>query len=321
MTSFTPKGLKTRARECLRNFGSNAHQLILIHTGVVVLLSLISSGLHFYLDNQISSTGGLSGLSTRSFLQTLQTLMQYATTLFTPFWSAGFLTVAMLWSSERRAENKDLLHGFRRFGSIISYEFLLSILTVFLMLGTGYGAGILFSMTPYADTLMDLISPILSSGTMDLSLIPADALLPAYLPFLFIWSLIAIPVLTFFFYSIRFALYLILDHPQIGAMRAMAVSAAVLRGKKMQLFRLDLSFWWFYAMEALLLIVCYLDMILPALGISLPFSSTAGYFIFLALYGILQLLLHLWKKPEIETAYALAYRVLTAPQNTEPPLN
>lgn len=319
MVAFTPKGIRSQARDRLRSNGANAHQLVLIHTGAVVLLSLISSGLHIYLDEQIGSTGGLNGLGTRSILQTLQAMLQYATTLFSPFWTAGFLTVAMIWAADQQPRQKDLLYGFRRFGSVVSYELMLGLMTFFLMMGTGYAAGMVFTFTPYANKLVSLLEPFISTGTLDLSLVPMDQLMDAYFPFLVMWLVVMIPVLTVFLYSLRLGMYFLLDHPGMSALRAMATSAAAMRGRKMQMFKLDLSFWWYYLLEFLLVIVCYLDMILPVLGVQLPFNATVAYFVFLALYGILQLGLHLWKKPELETSYALAYHFVTHPDHMDPP--
>lgn len=319
MVSFTPRGLKSQTRDRLRDKGSNARQLVLIHTGVTVLFSLISSGLNIYLDQQISTTSGLSGLGARSFLQSVQTIVQYVSTLFSPFWSAGFLFAALIWAADRKPQTKDLLFGFRRFTSVLSYELLLSLISFFLMMGTGYLSGLIFSLTPFSDPLIELLEPIVASQTMDLSLVDMNALVSAYIPFLIFWMLVFIPVITVFLYSLRLSIYLILDHPRMGALRAMATSAVAMKGRKFQLFRLDLSFWWYYALESLLVIVCYLDVILPLLGITLPFNSTVGYFVFLALYGILQLVLHLWKKPEVEVSYALAYQFITHPDHMDLP--
>jgi len=319
MVSFTPKGLKAQASDRLRDNGQNARLLVLIHTGIVVLLSLCSSGLNIYLDEQIGGTGGLSGLGTRSMLQTIQAMLQYSITLFSPFWNAGFLTVAMIWAADRRPAQKDLLYGFRRIPSILSHELLLGLISFFLMTGTGYAAGLIFSLTPFADALVDLILPMMESGSLDLSLIPMDQLMASYTPFLVLWILIMLPVLSIFLYSIRLSRYLILDHPGMSALRAMAISATAMKGRKIQLFKLDLSFWWYYALEFLLMFVCYLDLILPMLGVTLPFNATVGYFLFLALYGILQLGLHLWHKPWIETTYALAYQFITHPDHLVPP--
>lgn len=319
MIPFRPKEIQSQARDRLRDNGTQAWQLVLIHTGVIVLISLLSNGLHFYLDEQISSTGGLSGLGTRSMLQTLQTMLQYASTLFAPFWSAGFLTVSMIWAANGLPQSKDLLYGFRRFRSILSYELLLCLMCFFVIMGSGYLTGFLFSFTPFAAPLIELLEPVVNSGTMDLSVIPEDQLIAAYLPFLIMWILVMIIPLTRLLYTLRLSLYFLLDHPDMSAIRAMMTSSGAMRGRKFQMFKLDLSFWWYYLLESLLVIVCYLDMILPLFGISLPFSETFGYFLFLALYGILQIILHIWKKPEVATSYALAYHFITHPDHMDPP--
>lgn len=308
MIPLLPREQKKQAQSLLHSQGQSTKQLVLIHTGVVVLLSLFSSGLNLYLDDQIGATGGLSGLGLRSVLQTIQTIAQYAITLFSPFWSAGFLAAALAWADGKTATGKTLLSGFRRFSSILNLQILRSLLYLALCLATGYIAGLLFTMTPYAAPLLALLEPAVTSGILDLTLIDSAALLQAYTPFLLLWLVILIPVALFFFYSLRLSLYLIVDHPRMGAMRAMAASVQAMRGQKKQMLRLDLSYLWYYILEAALLIVCYLDLILPLMGITLPANPTVLFFVFLGLYGVLQLCLHLWKKPEVDTTYALVYR-------------
>ena len=319
MVSFSPRDLKHQAKEHLNRFGSNARQLIFFHSGLTILLILISNGLNIYLDNQIDATGGLSGLGTRSILQTLQTMIQLGSALFTPFWTAGLLNVAMNWAAGQPAHPKDLFHGFRRFFAVLGHQFHLTVMTFFFMTGTGYAAGFLFTLTPYSDPLVEIIQPMLTTGMMDFSNIPLDQLASAYLPFVLIWMFIFLPLIIYYRYSVRLGLYFLLTFPGMGVMRAMANSTVIMRGKKMQMFKLDLSFWWYYALEVLLMIVCFLDGILPVFGITLPFNPLVGYFFFLGLYCVLQLLLHMWKKAEIQTAYVLAYQHLSHPDHMDPP--
>ena len=44
-----------------------------------------------------------------------------------------------------------------------------------------------------------------------------------------------------------------------------------------------------------------------SLGVQLPVSQTAAYFLVLVVYGILELALHAWKKPYVDLTYAMAY--------------
>lgn len=306
MPALSPRDLKAQAVRQLGENGSNARQLVLLHTGAVVLLSLLSSGLNIYLDEQIGGTGGLGGLQTRSLLQTIQTVLQTSVTLFSPFWSAGFVALALGWAAGREGSKGTLLEGFRRFSSVLSYEVLVSLMSFLLMLATGYAAGLVFSLTPFFDSLSQLLEPVLAAGTMDLSTIPTDQLLEAYAPFLLMWLVVLIPCAAVLFYSLRLGRYLIMGQPRMGAFRAVSTSLRAMRGNRLQLLKLELSYWWYYVLELLAMLVGYLDVLLPVLNIDLPYTPVVWYFVFLALYGVLELGLHLWKKPEVETVYALA---------------
>lgn len=306
MPALSPRDLKAQAAQRLRENGSNARSLVLLHTGAVVLLNLLSSGLSLYLDEQIGGTGGLSGLETRSLLQTIQTVLQAVVTLVSPFWSAGFVALALGWAVGRTGSKETLLEGFRRFLPVLSYELLVSLMSFFLMLATGYAAGMIFALTPFFDSLSQVLEPVLASGTMDLSLVPMEQLMDAYMPFLLMWLVILIPFGLMLYYGLRPGMYLVMGQPRMGAFRAISTSLRAMRGNRRQLLKLDLSYWWYYVLEILTMLVGYLDVLLPTLGINLPYTPMVWFFVFLILYGALELGLHLWKKPEVETAYALA---------------
>lgn len=320
MASLNPKDLKSQANARLEN--QNPKKMILIFTGITVLLNLLASGLTLYLDHQIESTGGLSGLGARSVLETVQTVLQYATMIFTPFWTAGLTAVALNWADHRNPQPKDLLSGFKRFSSVLSYE----CLRMFIYFGVGmacsYVASLIFTLTPFSDSLVDILETAMVSDTLDLTALdtmPLGSLVSAYLPLLLIDAAIMIPVMIFVSYTFRLAPYFIMDEGRCSGFEAMVFSSKAMKGNRFKMFKLDLSFWWFYLLEAVLAVVCYLDVILPALGVTLPFSETVAYFIALALYCVLELALHLWKKADVETTYALAYRECTHPENI--PLN
>lgn len=311
MTSFIPQDLKARASVRLEPQRSSARRLVLLYTGVVVLLNLAASGLSLYLDSQIEGTGGLSGLGTRSVLQTIQTVLQYGSTLFTPFWSAGFLLAILRIADRETVQPQTLLQGFKRFLPILSYNLLLMALYFGLAMGCASLASVLFVLSPFSNSL----STLLSGASLDLTAIPADTLLTAYFPMLVIYAILLIPALAVLHYSLRLSIYFIMDHSQMSGMRAMLASARAMRGHKLKMLRLDLSFWWYYLLEAVLVIICYLDLFLPLLGVTLPFNETSGFFFFLILYSILEVALHLWKKPDVDTVYALAYRAITTPDD------
>lgn len=316
MAILNPRELKNQAQERIGQSRVDPRILVLIYTGVTVGLSLLVNGLHLLLQQQIGGTGGLGGLGTRSLLQTLQTLLSYFSTFFSPFWTAGFLYAIILLVRRLNPEPRDLLFGFRRLPRILSYTLLeLLVVTGVMILCTNL-ASTLFLMTPLSEPMVDALAPMLESADFDvleLDVIPFSSFLPLLLLFLALF----VPFFARVSYSLRLSVYLLVEGPGVSALGAMLLSRQMMKGHKMQMFKLDLSFWWFYVLEGLLVIVCYLDVILPALGISLPFDSTVAYFVFLALYGVLQMGLHYWKKCQVETTYVLAYEAIVHPETVQ----
>ena len=81
-------------------------------------------------------------------------------------------------------------------------------------------------------------------------------------------------------------------------------------GETLPLLKMDLSFLWFYGLEALITLVYYLDMILPAVGIALPGAKEIWMVVSFLVYGALNLLLYKWKKGYVDVTYAVAYETV-----------
>ena len=109
------------------------------------------------------------------------------------------------------------------------------------------------------------------------------------------------------FYRYRMADYLIIDRPAAGALAALRDSRMMTKGNRWNLFRLDLSMWWYYAAVLASAAVAYGDQLLPALGISLSFSDTAAYFVFLGVYLAVIFVIYYFLRNRVEVTYALAY--------------
>ena len=103
--------------------------------------------------------------------------------------------------------------------------------------------------------------------------------------------------------------YLVLD-AHMGAFQALKTSARITGGQKWSLAKLDLHFWWFYGLEALISILCYGDLLLPLLGVDLGMNGTLASFVFYALALACQIGLYAWQKPRIMASYALFYHDL-----------
>ena len=70
MKTLDPRSLKAEADAALQAAAYDPQKLILIHTGVIMALSLVLTALDYLLEQQIGTTGGLSGMGTRSIRDT-----------------------------------------------------------------------------------------------------------------------------------------------------------------------------------------------------------------------------------------------------------
>ena len=329
MAVLNPRELKEAADRRIQEASFDPGKLILIHTGVIVALNLIVSGLNLYLSEQIGTTGGLSGLGLRSVLQTAQTVLSYFSTFFTPFWSAGLLFAMICVARGQEARPSALLQGFRRLGSVLSYTLLEMLFFVFAATILCYAVTYVYLLTPLASEVMALMEELvtnpevfLSDGTLNLEAFPMDTIYPMLTPLMILYAVVTVPVVIFLSYQFRMGIFLLVEGIHRGAFGAFLVSAKLMKGHKWQMLKLDLSFWWYYLLEGVLTVVLYLDVILSAVGIALPFTPVIAFFVTIALHGLLQLALHWWVKARIDVTYATAYEAIyreVVPANPDEP--
>jgi hypothetical protein len=158
--------------------------------------------------------------------------------------------------------------------------------------------------------LIALLEPampsILSTGTLvldDAVLLPAmDAMLPMMVLFVLLCAVLSIPVS----YRLRMYCFCLIDAPRGGALRAISTSRRIMRRNCFRLFRLDLSFWWYHG----LLAIAGTVQMLPLLGLPLPLSFDAQYYLFYGIYLILVTAVYTLMRNRVETTYAAAYETL-----------
>lgn len=314
MNPFSSRTLKQTAAQRLSASSYSPRKLIALHTGLSLAVTLAISLLSYILSHQINSTGGLSGIGLRAILTTVQSGLQLGAIVALPFWEIGFVRAALSMGRNQPAGPSTLLSGFRRFGPVLRLMLLLAMLFSILMLLCVYmGTGI-FMMTPaaapYVEAMMPLIES-LSSLNPELALDEAmvatltKTLMPAYLISAVLFAAVSIPL----FYRLRMASFAIMDDQRVGAFFAVVKSWKLTKRHCMGLFRLDLSFWWFYGLQLLLTALAYLDMILPALGIALPQNA---FLWLILLQAVGQLALYWWAGSYVQTSYAVAYDSLQA---------
>ncbi len=319
MANWNTKELKAAAADRLQTHGAAARRLTLIYTLALALLSVGSNALNLLLHSQISGTGGLGGLGLRSVLQTLQEILSYINMFFGPFWAAGFLYAMLLILRDRSPRERDLNEGFRRFGRIVGgfcFEYL-AIMALTLVVANV--TAVLISFTDWMPDLIPLLEAELAQNpdffSTDAFYVSETLMLEVLLemaPMLILMLLLLLPGYTFLSYSFRMALYLMMER-EISGSRAYILSWRMMRRHRWKIFKLDLSFWWYYLLANLISAVSYLDTILTVAGVELPFGEIFWFFATMVLSWGLLLGLNLWKKPSVECTYLAAFEVIAHP--------
>lgn len=313
MENLNAKLLIKTAREKLS--GRDTFRLVAIHTGVSVAVSLIIMVLQLVLAKGIGNTGGLSGMGTRSVLETGQMVLQWANTLLMPFWNLGFLYVVLLWAREKRTDTRDLLTGFRRIGPYLGLMLNRAVLIFLVMIICINVCSFVFMMTPAAAEIMELAGSYSNTEELYDYLYSLDTLqmldlLQSMLPMVVLCVLLSVTLLVLLLYRFRMAEFVILDEPRARGLSAMLLSAAMMRRRCWQLFKLDLRFWWYYGLKLLCMVLLYADLLLEAMGVALPVSGDTAYILTYGLYLVGFFAVEVSFRPRVETAYACAFEVL-----------
>lgn len=310
--------LKQRASRVLSDTGCDTKMLVAIHTGVTIGVSLLLTLLTFLLQTQIDSAGGLAGLGTRKILSSAQTLMQILSIVVLPIWEVGFLHTHLSIARNQGAVPQSLLAGFRRFGPVFRLMLIQVLIITVLSSLLIYPSTLLFMVSPFSDPFMEALEPLLSdasliSGAAALDEAMVSAVTGATLPLVFIFLLLFAAIAIPLFYRFRMAEYILMDEPRCGAFAAMVGSSQIMRKNRFAMFRLDLSFWWYYLLQGLLMALNYGDVIFSALHISLPLSPNAAFFLFYILSMAGQFLLFYAFKNKLTQTYTQAYLSLRYP--------
>ena len=305
------RGLKAAAKESLAAASYDPRKLMLIHVGAMSLLSVILTVLHHLLEDQIGSTGGLGGVGLRSVLETAQTVLMVGQMVALVFWRIGYVFASLRISRGKRADVGSLMEGFRRFGPVLR----LRISLLFQYTGVGlistYIASAIFALTPFAQPLVDAYE----TGSEEAMLLAMEEML---IPLLCVLGVVLLVLAVPYIYRLRLAEFALMDDPKAGAILAVRRSRFLMRRNRMALLKLDFSFWWFYLCEVVLVAVAYGDYILPSLGVTLPWSDRASYYVCLLLSYVLQLALYWWRGNEVQVTYAKFYEALLPKEVSQP---
>lgn len=298
--------------------GKNVRTMAMIHTGVIVAASVLITLLQYVLEEGVAGTGGLSGMGTRSLLQTAQTVLQWANVVLAPFWNLGFLYVAMQWARGNAPQKEDLLMGFHRVGPCLGLLLNRSVLTfcvVFLCVNL---CTTFYMMLPASAKITDIAAAagndvnVFYASLEGMSQAQQQEVLNSMMPLLIAVGLLSLVLLVPLLYRFRLAEYAILNQKGLRAMPAMIVSTALMHRRCWQFFKIDLRLWWYHGLKVLCSLILYGDLLLSALGVALPVSGETAYFVTYFAYLAALFAVEVSFRPYVETVYAGAYETLMA---------
>ena len=319
-----PRNAKQAAAAMLAKPGCNAKNLALTYAGVVVLFSLLCTGISYGLGIAADNTSGLSGLALRSMYQSGQTVISLASNILILLWQFGLISVAVGYARGQRMYSSNLWDGFQCWGRILRMSLLLMIVALGVFMACTYIATFLFTLSPLSDSLyLKMESLHINGASTELTDELMAQLIP-YMGWMFVFFgilllVIGLPTL----YRFRLCEFALMDDAA-GARDAIRISKLLSQGNRFGMFRLDLSFWWFYLLQVLSIAVGYLDVILPAAGVKLPIHQDVAMWIAFCLSLGLQFLITWRFAVPYQTAFAVYYDRLKEdrlPKKPETPPN
>lgn len=312
MAGFDRKAIKRLAAK--QTAGRASYQEIFIHTLVSLGAALAVLGLDYVLTQQIGNTGGLSGLGTRSILETARTVLQYANMLLVPFWEAGVFCWAIRRARGQQTAPGTFLEGFRRFGPVLRLKLIQGIVYGTIYMICTILSSVVFTLSPLGWPLIEFVMANMEDPTA-MAMMADEALMAQMLqlmwPVWIILALLLIPSIVPLYYRFRMAEYVVMDKPRTGAIQALIRSFQLTKGQFFGLLKMDLSYWWYWALQLLASAFLYLSLLLPELGITFLDLQAQNVLCYALSYGIQFIALVLFRG-RVETAYALVYNARNA---------
>ena len=320
MTIPSFKILKKNAAERI-SAAENSRKIVLIYAGTVTVLAALVTVINYCLRLRIAQTTGLSSMGLRSVLSTIQSVLPMIQSMVIMCLEMGYIAAMLRIARQQFASEKTLKLGFDRFFVLLRYSLIQGGIFMLAALAAFWLAMQVFLLTPMSDAMMSLVTPEMADPNVvtEYLLDPVfsgqiiESMVPLILIFSVLYAALCIPIS----YSLRMSKYVIIDKPGQGALFAIRESRKMMKGSCIRLFKLDLSLWWWYAIRFGSMLLCYGDTLLPMIGIELPFSADVSYFIFYALFLMVQFAACWFLRNHIEVVYAQAYNALK-PREKDP---
>lgn len=310
MSIPSAKYLKKKASNRLQS-GNDPKKVVLVYAGIVALSSLVVTVVQDLLDSQISQTGGIQNIGTRSMLTTADTVLTIAQLLLVMCLTLGYTGSMLRIARGQYASPNSLKAGGERIWVLLRTRLLQMLIMTAAAFALCFLVVNVCLLTPLSNRVIAVMGTVpaeelLSNG---LALI---ALYSAMLPIILIYLVALVPLLWYFSCTYRMVDYLLIDRPQLGAFGVMRESRRMMQGNMKMMLRVDLSFWWYYLLQALVSVLIYLNMVLAPFAIGLP--PAVLYWGTVVLYLAADFALRYFFSNKVAVTYALFYDSLCPKQ-------
>lgn len=310
MSIPSAKYLKKKASNRLQS-GNDPKKVVLVYAGIVALSSLVVTVVQDLLDSQISQTGGIQNIGTRSMLTTADTVLTIAQLLLVMCLTLGYTGSMLRIARGQYASPNSLKAGGERIWVLLRTRLLQMLIMTAAAFALCFLVVNVCLLTPLSNRVIAVMGTVsaeelLSNG---LALI---ALYSAMLPIILIYLVALVPLLWYFSCTYRMVDYLLIDRPQLGAFGVLRESRRMMQGNMKMMLRVDLSFWWYYLLQALVSVLIYLNMVLAPFAIGLP--PEVLYWGTVVLYLAADFALRYFFSNKVAVTYALIYDSLCPKQ-------
>ena len=310
MSIPSAKYLKKKASNRLQS-GNDPKKVVLVYAGIVALSSLVVTVVQDLLDSQISQTGGIQNIGTRSMLTTADTVLTIAQLLLVMCLTLGYTGSMLRIARGQYASPNSLKAGVERIWVLLRTRLLQMLIMTAAAFALCFLVVNVCLLTPLSNRVIAVMGTVsaeelLSNG---LALI---ALYSAMLPIILIYLVALVPLLWYFSCTYRMVDYLLIDRPQLGAFGVLRESRRMMQGNMKMMLRVDLSFWWYYLLQALVSVLVYLNMVLAPFAIGLP--PAVLYWGTVVLYLAADFALRYFFSNKVAVTYALFYDSLCPKQ-------
>ena len=309
MDIYNPSEVKKTAVRRLRDV-QQGKKVAAVYAGLTLGLSALVVLLTLVLELLIDQSGGLGGMGRRTVLISLQNILPVIAIPVNLCLELGYQAAMLRAARGQYVSPQTLRLGFDRFWVLLRCTLLKGLIFGGVAMASLYVAMMIYMMTPLSNAAVDILMPLVkNAGASGIALDDATyaRLMRATAPAMVIFGVLFLALAAPLFYRYRMADYLIIDRPAAGALAALRDSRMMTKGNRWNLFRLDLSMWWYYAAVLASAAVAYGDQLLPALGVTFPLSDTAAYFVFLGVYLAVVFVIYYFLRNRVEVTYALAY--------------